>query len=218
MKIKICGITRLEDARYSAGAGADFLGFIQHRESPRYIEPESAKEIISWVHGPAPVGVFVNEAADEINDVSGQAGFAFAQLHGDESPALCAEVSIPVIKTLSVFPDTTVDDLRSRMEAYRPYVSLFLLDTGSASLRGGTGERFDWSIARALAREAEFFLAGGLSAENVATAIHTIAPFGLDAASSLEYAPGQKDLSKIDAYFAAVRSAIATSEAGHSWN
>lgn len=207
MKIKICGITRLEDARYSAGAGADYLGFIQYKESPRYISPDRVKEILAWIYGPAPVGVFVNEEIDHVNELASDAGFEFVQLHGDETPDQCAEVVQPVIRALRVFPDTTADDLRRVMDAYAPHVAFFLFDTGQAGLHGGTGRTFDWQVAASLAESYPLFLAGGISAANVATAAEVVQPYAVDASSSLERSPGIKDIDKLADFFDAARAA-----------
>ena len=129
-KVKICGITRLHDARTAAAAGADFLGFIQHEESPRYVKPDVAKEIIEWVRGPEPVGVFVNRDADEINATCTRVGFTLAQLHGHESPETCAAVDVPVIKAISVQHDASSEQVRAMVEGrplrpMAPWVSGF---------------------------------------------------------------------------------------------
>lgn len=205
MNVKICGITNLEDARFCAGAGADFLGFIQYPASPRYVDPEMAKQIIAWVYGPRPVGVFVNEDAETVNRICETAGFQFAQLHGDESPEVCADVECTVIKAFRIAPDESVDAIRTRMEPYRDIADYFLLDTHHPTLWGGTGVTFDWDIARRLAADFPVFLAGGLSADNVAEAVHTVEPFGVDLSSSLEAHPGKKDLDKVGAFFEALQ-------------
>ena len=200
-KLKICGITRLEDARYCAAAGADFLGFIQHEASPRYVPPATAKEIIDWVYGPQPVGVFVDAPPDAVNRTAEAAGFAYVQLHGDESPEACAAAERPVIKAIPVRGDDTPAALRARMEAYAPYVDAFLLDTHHAGRRGGTGQAFDWDAARALSDEFRIFVAGGISADNVAEAVTRLQPFGVDLASSVESAPGVKDFDRLADFF-----------------
>ncbi len=207
-KVKICGITQLEDARYCAGAGADYLGFIQYEGSPRYLTPAKAKEIIDWVYGPAPVGVFVNSTADEINESCAQAGFRIAQLHGHETPETCAAVDVPVIKAFSVSHDASSEQLLAIMEPYRGIVDYFLLDTHSTSLYGGTGESFNWRLARELADSVPLFLAGGLNDANVREAVQTIRPFALDLSSSVETSPGIKDFDKLGAFFDAYRDAI----------
>jgi phosphoribosylanthranilate isomerase len=204
MNIKICGITNLEDARFCAGAGADFLGFIQYPESPRYVDPEMANQIIAWVYGPRPVGVFVNEDAATINRICETAGFQLAQLHGNEPPEVCAAVDQSIIKAFRIAPGESVDAIRTRMERYRDVADYFLLDTHHPTLWGGTGVTFDWDIARRLAIDYPVFLAGGISQANVAEAVTAVDPFGVDLSSSLEAHPGKKDFDKVGAFFDAL--------------
>jgi phosphoribosylanthranilate isomerase len=201
IKAKICGITSLEDARFAAGAGADFLGFIQYAGSPRYITPQAAKAIIDWVYGSESVGVFVNENIDTINQVAETAGFDLVQLHGDESPEVCAAVAPPVIKAFRVAPEDTAETLHARMEPYRPHVAYFLLDTHHADLWGGTGKSFDWQQTRTLTADFPILLAGGINADNVMQAVRTVQPLGVDLSSSVEEAPGRKDFDKLTAFF-----------------
>lgn len=201
MKLKICGITRLADARYCAAAGADYLGFIQHPDSPRYIEPAAAKDIIDWVYGPQPVGVFVNRTAAEINAVVEEAGFALAQLHGDESPQVCADVDVPVIKAVRIGTDSSPDDLSAFFEQYDGVADYFLLDSRSEGAFGGSGTTFDWRLAAASQGENRIFLAGGIRADNVAEAVETVSPFAVDVSSGVEESPGIKEFEKIDAFF-----------------
>ena len=202
-KVKICGITRLHDARTCAAAGADFLGFVQHAESPRYLAPRDAREIIDWVVGPEPVGVFVNADADEVNRVCAEAGFRLAQLHGHEPPEVVAAVEVPVIKALHVQHDASAEQVRALAEPHLAHADFLLLDTHRTSLWGGTGESFNWRVARDLTGLADVFLAGGLSAANVADAVATMRPFAVDLSSSLEEAPGVKDPDKLAAFFEA---------------
>lgn len=206
VKLKVCGITQLEDARYLAGEGADYLGFIQHEESPRYIDPERAEEMIEWIYGPKPVGVFVNKSAEEVNQAAETAGFELVQLHGNESPELCANVERPVIKAIRVQHDASSDQLRALMTPYADIVDYFLLDTHDSSVWGGTGESFNWRMARALASEFPLFLAGGINADNVARAVQTMRPYAIDLSSSLETEPGQKSFDKIEAFMDAFRA------------
>lgn len=200
-KLKICGITNLADARYCAGAGVDYLGFIQYEKSPRYIAPKNAKEIIEWLYGPQPVGVFVNADADHINTLADDIGFELVQLHGHEPTWICAEIEAPIIKAIHVEPNTTPDDLQFMMDSYVDVVDYFLLDTKKAGLWGGTGEAFNWDVAAEIAATYPFFLAGGITAENVADAITRTHPFGIDLSSSVESAPGQKDFDKLADFF-----------------
>ena len=215
LKLKICGITTLEDARFCAGAGADFLGFIQHEDSPRYIAPDEVRNILEWIHGPAPVGVFVNESAETVNRVAEEAGFAYVQLHGHEPPELCAEIERPVIKAIPVVHDASAEQLRQAMEPYRDHVTYFLLDTHDTNLWGGTGESFNWRLARDLSGSFPILLAGGISAENVGEAVRTMRPDGVDLSSSLESTPGQKDFTKMETFFEvfdALQEAVSAAE------
>ena len=205
VKLKVCGITQLEDARYLAGEGVDYLGFIQHEDSPRYIAPEKVAEMNDWIYGPAPVGVFVNETAEAINETAEAAGFEMVQLHGTETPETCAAVERPVIKAIRVRHDAASDQLRRLMEPYADIVDYFLLDTHDSSVWGGTGESFNWRLARELGSEFPIFLAGGIDADNVERAIHTMRPYAIDLSSSLESAPGQKSFEKVDAFLKAFR-------------
>ena len=206
VKLKVCGITELEDARYLAGAGADYLGFVQHEDSPRYAPPSLARDIIEWVHGPSPVGVFVNDGAAEINAAVEEAGFELAQLHGQEPPHVVEQVDCPVIKAVHVRHDASSDQLRTLFERYEEEADYFLLDTHDSSVWGGTGESFNWRLARELAADYPIFLAGGIDAENVGRAVETMRPFAIDLSSSLETAPGEKSFGKIDAFLDAFKT------------
>ena len=208
-KVKICGITRLHDARTAAAAGADFLGFIQYPGSERYVKPDVAKEIIDWVRGPEPVGVFVNETAETINATCERVGFRLAQLHGHEPPEVCAAVEVPVIKAVQVQHDASTEQVAALVEPYLEVVDFVLLDTHHTSLWGGTGESFNWRVARELSSRVDLFLAGGISAENVEQAVQTMRPYAVDLSSSVEERPGVKDLDKLDAFFDAFRAATA---------
>lgn len=207
VELKVCGITELEDARYLAGAGVDYLGFIQHQESPRYAPPALASDIIQWVHGPQPVGVFVNTPAEDVNAAADEAGFELVQLHGQEPPELVAQVERPVIKAVHVRHDASENQLRGLFERYEDEADYFLLDTHDSSVWGGTGESFNWRLARDLSADYPVFLAGGIDAENVERAIDTMRPQAVDLSSSLETAPGQKSFEKIDAFMEAFRAA-----------
>lgn len=202
-KLKICGITALEDARYCAAKGADYLGFIQYEESPRFIPHKTAREIIDWVYGPVPVGVFVNATADEVNRAAAGAGFQMVQLHGDEPAFEVASVELPVIKAIRIEPETNAATLRRRLREYEDVADYFLLDTHSNDAWGGTGESFDWDVARDIASEYDVFVAGGIGAGNVAEAVKRLNPFAVDVSSSLESSPGSKDFGKVDAFMEA---------------
>lgn len=206
LKLKACGITELEDARYLAGAGADFLGFVQHEESPRYAPPALAADIIEWVHGPKPVGVFVNDSAREVNAAADEAGFELVQLHGQEPPELVQAVDRPVIKAIHVRHDVSSGQLRGLFERYEDLVEYFLLDTHDSSVWGGTGESFNWRMARDLSSEYPIFLAGGIDEQNLRRAVETMRPSAVDLSSGLERAPGDKSFEKIDAFMDTYRT------------
>lgn len=210
-RIKICGITRLQDARSAAAFGADYLGFIQHEESPRYVTPAAASEMISWVAGPQPVGVFVNDDAETVIARCEEASFSHAQLHGHESVETCETVQaagLTVIKTFQVVSDASAEQLRAFIEPYTDAIDYVLLDTHHTSLWGGTGESFNWRLAREVARAYPTFLAGGLSPGNVAEAIATMRPFAVDVSSSIEEAPGRKDPQLLAGFFDAYHAAL----------
>ena len=206
IKVKVCGITNLEDARSAIEAGADALGFNFYRRSPRYIAPEEARKIILELSPVAVlcVGVFVNEeSAATVARKSSASGVAAVQLHGDESPEYCAELSEHrIIKALRVGKDFAPE----RAAAYR--AESILLDAYSAHARGGTGETFDWELARRT-REvvAQLYLAGGLTVENVAEAIAAVRPYAVDVCSGVELAPGRKDALRVREFVSAVRAA-----------
>lgn len=203
-KIKICGLTTLEDARFASGLGADFLGFVQHEASPRFVRPEAVAEIVGWIYGAQAVGVFVNKTPDEVNAACETAGFAYAQLHGTESVEDCRAIDRPIIKAFRVMHDASAEQLRAAMEPYRDVAELFLLDTHSTSLWGGSGESFNWRLARDLAADFPILLAGGLTPENVAEAVETMRPWGVDVSSGVEASPGVKDFDRMAAFFDAL--------------
>lgn len=203
-RIKVCGLTRVTDARLAARLGADYLGVVQHPASPRYLAPEQAAAITAAVDGPIPVGVFVDRAAEAVVADCAVAGFRVAQLHGDEPPEACAAVraaGLGVVKAFRVRPGESAAALDARVAPYLGVVDAVLLDAYHPDAHGGTGRRFDWALARSLARRLPLFLAGGLGAANVAEATAAVAPFALDLSSSVEAAPGRKDARKLAALF-----------------
>lgn len=205
VKVKVCGITSLTDALAAVEAGADALGFNFYRRSPRYVEPAAARRIIAELPpGVVCVGVFVNEeSAYELAHLAEEARVSVVQLHGDEPPEYCATLGgREVIKALRVGKDF------APAEVARYPVRSILLDAYNARARGGTGETFDWGLARRT-RElvAELYLAGGLTPENVAAAIAEVEPYAVDVCSGVETAPGRKDAARVRAFVAAVRAA-----------
>lgn len=201
--IKICGITNVNDAHAAVAAGADALGFNFYKPSPRYIAPESAREIINTLPDSIlTVGVFVNEASPEaVRSIANQAGVKAVQLHGDESPDYCRALN-SVIKTFAVSKDKF--DIK-QIESYE--VDAIMLDTKDNRLRGGTGRVFDWSIAQQVSQLVpKLYLAGGLSPENVSEAIEMVQPYAVDACSSLEDKPGIKNHERMRVFVNRVRS------------
>lgn len=204
-KVKICGLTTLEDARFVSGALADFLGFIFYPESPRYVEPAKAGAIINWLEGPGKVGVFVNQPLDDVNSIAKQTGVDYVQLHGNESPDYCALVEKPIIKVFHVNSETTRDDLVEQIDPYIEQVEFFLFDTKVDGKWGGTGQTFDWNILKEISNEKPFFLSGGLNPENIEDAIKKVQPYAVDLSSGLEESPGLKDFDKIELFFDKMR-------------
>lgn len=195
--VKICGITNLDDALGAAEAGADCLGFNFYPRSPRFIPPDLARKIVNQLPGSIlTVGVFVNETPDDVERIADQAGVKAIQLHGDESPTYCESFSdrylIKAFRVSSDFEWSAVNEYT---------VDALMLDGFDESLRGGTGKVFDWTVAQDVKRIApKLFLAGGLSPENVVAAIETVRPYAVDACSSLESAPGKKNLARVASF------------------
>jgi phosphoribosylanthranilate isomerase len=197
--VKICGITRAEDAEAAVLEGAGALGFVFWPNSPRLVTVTRVREIIANLpRAVTTVGVFVNQSAGDINGMARDAGLSAVQLHGDETPAFVAEMTLPVIKSVPVGEDA-VDDWPSDV--------MLLADARDPVRRGGTGTTTDWTAAAALAAKRRLLLAGGLRAENVATAIARVQPYGIDVSSGVERSPGVKDHDRLAALFVAIRMA-----------
>jgi phosphoribosylanthranilate isomerase len=203
IRIKICGITNLEDALLAAELGADALGFIFYPKSPRKVEPEAARSIIAQLPPfVASVGVFVDAEVAVVKELAAGVGLDWVQLHGRESPDYCRNLGRRVIKGFRIQDEKSLMEL----EPYRDVVQAFLLDTYKKGQVGGTGESFEWRLAREAKNFGRIILAGGLTARNVAQAIATALPAAVDAASGTEAAPGKKDPAKLRAFFEAVSS------------
>ena len=201
--VKICGITRLEDALEACRLGADALGFVFHKPSPRYIEPEKAAEIISNVPRlVTTVGVFVDLPAEEVRDIAVTTGLDRAQLSGQESPEYCRGLGVNWIKGFRL---SSKNDLK-KISEYETGGDI-LLDSYVKGVPGGTGESFNWEWAAMARTHGRVILAGGLRAGNVAAAIRTASPYAVDVSSGVESAPGIKDHKKLAAFFKAVNSA-----------
>jgi len=199
--VKMCGITRREDAMAALAAGADALGFVFWPASPRYVNPREAAAIVRDLpHGSRVIGVFVDQPAGEIRDVVAECGLTGVQLHGDESASSMGAVGRPVIKAASL---ATAE----RVFGEWPESVPVLLDAHDPDRRGGTGQRIDWTRAAPLARRRQVVLAGGLTPENVAEAIAAVRPFGVDVSSGVEDAPGIKSAEKMRRFVQQVREA-----------
>ncbi len=204
-KVKICGLTTLEDARFASGALSNYLGFIFYGGSPRYIEPAKAGAVINWIEGPECVGVFVNQPLDDVNMISRQTGIDLVQLHGNENPAYCRLVDKPVIKAIHVAERDTSADIKTRVEQYADSVDYLLFDTRIEGQWGGTGQKFDWTLLKNAAGDIPFFLSGGLQTANILSACKTVNPYAVDLSSGLEAEPGVKDYDKIEKFMDEMR-------------
>ncbi|PKN33981.1 MAG: phosphoribosylanthranilate isomerase [Deltaproteobacteria bacterium HGW-Deltaproteobacteria-19] len=200
-EIKICGITRLEDALCAARSGADALGFIFYPLSRRCVSPEQARRIRAELPGGiVTVGVFVNQDAAFVEDVAGSCGLDMIQLHGEESPEYCCRFSRErLIK--AVWPGVSMD-----IDALGAYpVKAFLADGGDAKRRGGTGRTADWNRSAELGRAFPLVLAGGLRGDNIREALAAVRPRAVDINSGIETAPGIKDHERMRSIIAAIR-------------
>jgi phosphoribosylanthranilate isomerase len=206
-RIKVCGITRSQDALYAARAGADALGFIFHPESPRYIDPEEVSIIIDQLPPFVDVvGVFVDKKRSEVEEIIQYCRLNYVQLHGNESSKYAERLfrqSSPceIIKAFRVGTQTVPDEFKP----YVPHVRAFLLDTYEKDLVGGTGKSFDWSIIEGLKIVRPYVLAGGLNPENVTAALQSVKPCCVDVNSGVEKSPGIKDHDLISEFIRAVR-------------
>jgi phosphoribosylanthranilate isomerase len=202
VKVKICGVTRVEDALAAVRLGADALGFNFWPRSKRYLPPAEARAIVRRLPPfVTAVGVFVDPSRDEVLRALGESGVGAVQLHGDEPPALCASLPVPVLKGIRLEGPRSLPQLAS----YE--VQGFLLDAPSAGY-GGSGTTCDWTLAAEVARELPVILAGGLGPENVADAIRAVRPWAVDVASGVESAPGVKDAARMRLFLERAKEAV----------
>jgi phosphoribosylanthranilate isomerase len=202
LKVKICGITNLEDALAAVGAGADALGFNFYRKSPRYLTAREARLVVERLPaGVLCVGVFVNEDAEEVRRVMTEAGLGAAQLHGDESADYCRGLACGMtIKALRVGEGFDI------ARVAQSGADAVLLDAFAGGAFGGTGRTFDWEVARrACSLVPKLFLAGGLTPSNVADAVRAVRPFAVDVCSGVETAPGRKSPALVKKFIEAAR-------------
>ena len=212
-RIKLCGLSRPEDVATAVEAGADAIGLVFYPPSPRHVTPQQAGQLLAQL--PAyvtAVGLFVNPTPQQVREALDAAPLTMLQFHGDETPALCAEIAqavrLPFMRALRVRPETTTADLLEFDRQYRACGPLFsgpLLDTWSDAY-GGTGKVFDWSLIPAdIARRA--VLSGGLNVQNVTDAVRRVRPHAVDVSSGIEASKGVKDAALMRAFVAAVRAA-----------
>jgi len=203
VRVKICGITNLPDALAAVDAGADALGFMIYEQSPRAISIDSAaaitRELPPFV---TKVGVFVDPAIELVKAALAKSQLNAIQLHGNETPEFCADLRASVIKAFRIEGPESLEPMR------RYQTSAWLLDSFVPGKPGGTGSKFNWDLAvRAKAWGRPILLAGGLTPENVASAVKQVQPYGVDVSSGVESAPGKKDRAKMRDFIAAAQAA-----------
>jgi len=207
-RVKICGITRPESAMHAVDAGADAIGMVFYKQSPRYVTTEIASGIARST--PAfvmSVGLFVNADADDVNNVLKHVPLQLLQFHGDEPPDYCEQFGVPYIKALRIGREEgglNGESLRTLMASHNKARAV-LLDTYQKGVPGGTGERFDWDLIPETNQK--IILAGGLNPENVTQAITSVRPYAVDVSGGVESAPGLKDAARIRAFLNAVHRA-----------
>jgi phosphoribosylanthranilate isomerase len=204
VKIKICGITNVADARAAVDAGADLLGFVFYEKSPRHVTVQAAKAIARQLPPyVAKVGVFVNAPDELISQALGECGLSVLQFHGDETPEDCVKFGVMSMKAFRVRDEESLKAL----PAYQ--TDAWLLDAYTADARGGTGATFNWDLAvEAMKFGRPIFLAGGLTPENVAQAVRKVQPFAVDVSSGVEASPGKKDHGTVREFIQNVRTAM----------
>ena len=199
MLVKICGITRADDALAAVAAGAGAIGFVFWPGSPRFVDPFRARAIVRALPPfVTVVGVFVNQPLEYVNGVASLVRLGAVQLHGDETAGFASAISVPIIKAI---PLGAADEARA---AEWPAATTLLLDAHDPVKRGGTGRTIDWTAAAAVAARRRVLLAGGLTPENVADAVARVRPYGIDVSSGVERAPGIKDHQRLRALFEAL--------------
>ncbi len=199
MRLKICGITNLQQAIEIVNLGIDTLGFICVNQSPRYIKPQQIKNIIEKLpQESSTVGVFVNEDINKIIQIITQTGLTGIQLHGDETVNDCQHIrqALPEIEIIKAFRYQNQESL-NQLDSYLPVVDTILLDAYQVGVHGGTGQQFKWEDLTDFRPSRPWLLAGGLKPDNVMKAFNTVACDGLDISSGVEISPGNKDIDKI---------------------
>lgn len=209
VKVKICGITNLEDAIAAAEYGADALGFIFYKKSPRYVDVKTVRKIVNALPPfIATVGVFVDETKENINRIVDETGLGIIQLHGNEPPKFCDGFKRRIIKAFRIGLQPSAPCLKHAGAGFslQPYkVSAYLLDTYIEGTPGGTGKTFNWDTAKKAKKFGRIILAGGLTPENVADAVRIVKPYAVDVSSGVEKEPGKKDLKKVKMFIKRAR-------------
>ncbi len=202
VKVKICGITNLRDARAAVAAGADLLGFVFYKKSPRYISPSKARRLISRLpRTVCKVGVFVNEDKERLKAIAAACNLDMVQLHGTETPAY-----VKALKGYCVIKAVRVRGCQSLEGLDRYRADFFLLDTFRKGRFGGTGKRFAWKVlAFPAKKKAKLIVSGGLTPENVNELLRIFQPYGVDVSSGVEKAPGKKDHGKLKEFIQNVK-------------
>ncbi len=204
VKVKICGITNIEDAIAAVELGADALGFVFYKNSPRCVDKETAREIIrSLPPFVAKVGVFVDEKEDVVREIQDYCGLTAVQFHGNESKEYCARFS-NVIKAFRVKDETSLFQVKE----YEPYVSAVLFDTYKEDAFGGTGDVFDWCMLNGFSFGKPVVVSGGMDVSNVELAIVSVNPYAVDSSSGIESEPGRKDHDKMKRFIEIVKKKV----------
>jgi phosphoribosylanthranilate isomerase len=202
MVLKICGMTRVEDAQHAVAHGATAIGFIFWPRSPRHVSPQQAAGIVAALpRSVMTVGVFVNEALSDVQAMVERTGISAVQLHGDEQADGIDALRVPVIRSMTL-------DNADGLEREWPEATTFLLDAADPVRRGGTGRQVNWNAAAQVAARRRVILAGGLTPANVAEAISVVRPWGVDVSSGVEASPGVKNLDAVAAFLRNARAAF----------
>lgn len=199
MRVKICGITKPQQGKTIASLGATALGFICVRASPRYVTPEQIKAVIDQLPEKIDkIGVFANSSTEEIAQTLAESGLTAVQLHGDESIEFCQQLreSLPKVEIIKALRIKNDDDF-DKAKTYTKYVDTLLLDAYHPQQLGGTGKTLNWDSLQQFNPDSPWFLAGGLTPQNVLEALNKVKPSGIDLSSGVETAPGDKDLDKV---------------------